>query len=61
MAVPKRKLSRTRRDKRRSSVWKLKAPAIAKCSACGEFKLSHCMCPECKTYNGRMVAKKDAE
>ena len=32
MAVPKRHLSKARRDKRRSNVWKLEAPALVKCS-----------------------------
>ena len=32
MAVPKRKVSKARRDKRRSAVWKLDAPALCKCS-----------------------------
>ena len=31
MAVPKSKVSRTRRDKRRGSNWKLTAPALVKC------------------------------
>ena len=31
MAVPKRHLSKARRDKRRSNVWKLEAPALVKC------------------------------
>ena len=35
MAVPKRKTSRARRDKRRSSVWKLSAPGMTKCPKCG--------------------------
>ena len=35
MAVPKRHLSKARRDKRRSNVWKLEAPALVKCSTCG--------------------------
>ena len=30
MAVPKRHLSKARRDKRRSNVWKLEAPALVK-------------------------------
>ena len=34
MAVPKRHLSKARRDKRRSNVWKLEAPALVKCSNC---------------------------
>ncbi len=58
MAVPKRRVSHARRDKRRSSVWKLKAPAIEKCS-CGEYKLSHRLCPECGTYKGRQVVQKE--
>ena len=32
MAVPKRHLSKARRDKRRSNVWKLEAPTLVKCS-----------------------------
>ena len=36
MAVPKRKVSKARRDKRRSSVWKLDAPALSKCTQCGD-------------------------
>ena len=35
MAVPKGKVSRQRRDKRRSSHWKLTAPSIVKCPNCG--------------------------
>ena len=30
MAVPKRKSSKARRDKRRTNVWKLDAPALMK-------------------------------
>ena len=37
MAVPKRKTSKTRRDKRRSAHWKLATPALVKCAKCGEF------------------------
>ena len=36
MAVPKRKVSKARRDKRRSAVWKLSAPALSRCPNCGE-------------------------
>ena len=41
MAVPKRKVSKARRDKRRSAVWKLDAPALCKCSNCGEIGRAH--------------------
>lgn len=60
MAVPKRRVSKTRRDKRRSSVWKLEAPALEKCSNCGALKRSHRLCGECGYYNGREVVKKEA-
>ena len=35
MAVPKRKTSKARRDKRRSNVWKLETPGIVTCPKCG--------------------------
>lgn len=60
MAVPKRKTSKARRDKRRSNVWKLEAPAISICPNCGEYKLSHRVCGSCGFYNGREVIKKEA-
>ena len=41
MAVPKRKVSRARRDKRRSNVWKLDTPAFSVCPQCGELKTPH--------------------
>ena len=55
MAVPKGKVSKARRNKRRSSVWKLQAPNLSACPKCGAMRLSHRMCPECGTYNGRQV------
>lgn len=55
MAVPKGKVSRQRRDKRRSSHWKLTAPALVACPKCGTLHQPHRMCPECGTYNGRQV------
>ncbi|MDQ5983523.1 MAG: 50S ribosomal protein L32 [Eubacteriales bacterium SKADARSKE-1] len=60
MAVPKRKVSKARRDKRRSTVWKLEAPTLVKCPKCGEFKVSHKVCKVCGTYNGREVLKIEA-
>jgi len=55
MAVPKRKTSKARRDKRRSSVWKLSVPNLVKCPKCGAFRLSHRVCKSCGSYNGREV------
>ncbi|MDR0917214.1 MAG: 50S ribosomal protein L32 [Oscillospiraceae bacterium] len=59
MAVPKSKVSRTRRDKRRSSHWKLTVPGVIKCPKCGEYKLPHRVCAACGTYNGRDVVSVD--
>ena len=58
--VPKRKHSKARRNKRRSNVWKLEAPALSKCSECGGFKLIHRVCKACGHYKGREVVKKEA-
>lgn len=55
MAVPKRKVSKARRDKRRSSVWKLDVPGMVKCSNCGELILPHRMCNNCNYYKGKEV------
>ena len=57
MAVPKRRVSKTRRDKRRSSVWKLVAPTLTKCPKCSEYKRPHRLCSNCGYYNGREVIK----
>lgn len=55
MAVPKRKTSRQRRDKRRASTWKLIAPGVVKCPNCGEFCMPHRACKSCGQYKGRVV------
>ncbi len=59
MAVPKRKTSKSRRDTRRSSVWKLDTPNLVKCPKCGELKKQHRLCGNCGFYNGREVIKMD--
>lgn len=55
MAVPTGKVSKSRRDKRRSSHWKLTIPGMAKCPKCGAMRLAHRACKECGTYNNREV------
>jgi large subunit ribosomal protein L32 len=55
MAVPKRKVSKARRDKRRSSHWKLETPNLVACPKCGELHMPHRACKACGTYNGREV------
>lgn len=61
MAVPKGKVSKARRDKRRSSVWKLDMPGMIKCPKCGEYNLAHRVCKACGTYRGKEIIKVDAE
>lgn len=54
MALPKRKFSRSRRDKRRAQ-WKLRAPQLSVCSNCQKSRLPHRACPHCGYYRGRPV------
>ncbi|MCT4598719.1 MAG: 50S ribosomal protein L32 [Vallitalea sp.] len=56
MAVPKRKTSQARRDKRRAN-WKLTAPNLVKCSKCGELIMPHRMCKACGTYKNKVVVE----
>ena len=61
MAEPKRRVSKTRRDKRRSNVWKLETPGFSKCTQCGELKLAHRVCPNCGFYKGKEIIKVEKE
>ena len=61
MAVPRARISKQRRDKRRSATWKLALPGVSKCPKCGEPVLSHRACKACGTYNGREVIKVNEE
>lgn len=54
MAVPKKKISKSRRNMRRSHD-ALKSSSYEECSACGELKRPHNVCPSCGQYNGREV------
>ena len=60
MAVPKRKMSKARRDSRRAN-WKLAAPGLVECPQCQELKRPHHVCPECGYYDGKEVVKEDEE
>lgn len=56
MAVPKRKVSPSRRNMRRSH-HALARPGYAECGNCGEMKRPHHVCPKCGHYDGREVSK----
>ena len=54
MAVPKRKTSKSRRDKRRSHI-KIKTANIIEDKKSGEFRLSHHVDLKTGLYKGRQV------
>ncbi len=60
MAVPKRRVSRSKRDKRRSHD-AIRNPARSTCPQCGEPKLPHRVCANCGTYRGREVIQTEEE
>lgn len=60
MAVPFRKVSKTRKRMRRSHN-ALTANGVTKCNNCGEMIRPHRACPNCGFYKGKEVVSKDAE
>lgn len=54
-ALPKRKVSRVRRDRRRAHYLRLKMPQVVPCPQCHTLRLAHHVCPKCGTYNGVQV------
>ena len=60
MAVPKRRTSRSKRDKRRSHDAIGTAPRSS-CPQCGAAKQPHRVCASCGTYRGREVIQTDED
>jgi large subunit ribosomal protein L32 len=63
MANPKRRHSRSRRDKRRAN-WKLEPVNFSTCPQCGALVLPHTACSKCGFYNGKIaviVKSKDSK
>lgn len=58
MAVPKKKVSKSRRNMRRSHDG-LPGSVYAECPNCGELKRPHHVCESCGHYDGREVVKTD--
>ena len=56
MAVPIRKVSKTRRDMRRTH-YKVKANGLVECSNCHEMIRPHRACKNCGFYKGEQVIK----
>lgn len=55
MAVPKRRTSKTRKNKRRASSYRLNRLNYVECPNCHEPMLPHRVCPNCGSYKGREV------
>ncbi|MBP6472938.1 MAG: 50S ribosomal protein L32 [Chloroflexi bacterium] len=53
-AVPKRRISKARRDRRRAHD-SIRSFHLVRCSNCGAMKRSHHMCLDCGTYRGREI------
>lgn len=54
--LPKRKLSKGRRDRRRSHL-ALSKPNLVPCPQCHALRLPHHVCPACGNYKGQEVVK----
>ncbi|MCK9393760.1 MAG: 50S ribosomal protein L32 [Candidatus Paceibacterota bacterium] len=52
MAVPKRHLSTSKRDRRRGNIF-IKPITLVKCQKCGKPVLPHTICKFCGNYKGR--------
>ena len=60
MAVPKRRTSKAKRDKRRSH-HALPAPTISVCAQCSAPKQPHRICPNCGSYRGRTMIETEED
>lgn len=60
MAVPRKKVSKSKRNMRRAH-HALARVNLIECSNCGELKLPHHICGACGYYNGREVIAQAAE
>ncbi|MCP4604762.1 MAG: 50S ribosomal protein L32 [Proteobacteria bacterium] len=61
MAVPKKKTSRARRDRRRAHHDRIDAPTVSSCTECGAPVSPHQVCPACGMYRGRQVIEMEEE
>ena len=55
MAVPKKKVSKSKRNMRRAH-HALDTSNLVECANCGEHMRPHHVCQSCGSYNGREVA-----
>jgi large subunit ribosomal protein L32 len=55
VAVPKRRMTSSKRDMRRANHDKVTAPNVVPCSNCSAPMISHRVCPSCGHYAGKAV------
>ncbi len=55
MAVPKRKLSRSRTRHRKAQWLRLRKPTTSVCSRCKQATRPHTVCGSCGAYGGKVV------
>lgn len=60
MAVPQRRISKTRKRLRRTH-FKLHAKGLVACPHCGEMIQPHKVCPFCGYYNGKPIVVKKSK
>lgn len=58
--LPKRKLSKGRRDRRRAHD-ALSLDHLVVCETCGEYHIAHRVCPKCGTYRGNTIVQVQSE
>jgi large subunit ribosomal protein L32 len=58
MPNPKRKHTRSRRDSRRASNWRLDLGTASACPHCKRARASHQVCPHCGFYGAELVIPK---
>ena len=56
MAVPKRRISKQRKRKRRTH-YKAQAATVHNCPRCGDAKMPHRVCLSCGHYDGKQIVE----
>ncbi len=52
--LPKRKISKSRRDRRRAH-HALTLKHLVECESCGEYHIAHRVCPKCGSYRDEQI------
>lgn len=58
--LPKRKVSKSRRDRRRAH-HALTLKHLVECVNCGEYHIAHRVCPKCGSYRGELVFEVESD